>query len=409
MTRRLEVCTIPRRLDKRGNRHDRHLQIDDVGGGGRRSDASVACRRLAPNARPLAPATWQRAGRARCLVDRRLHPRCRPGRERRAAQRRRRDRAWRHDLRSPSAIGTGRFELRTLLPGAYLVRAHLSGFLASRGKTIDVRPSSRASSSIAMRRAFDGPGPGSTTLGAPSRRARGDAGRARRGRRTSGRGDRAASVPPNAPAGTDAATSQAPANDDHSEPAWRLRHRVGAFCKSHRMAVLDVADRRPADTAMFGATTAANRSPAQLAANLFSGTPFSGQLNLLTTSSFDDPQQLFNSDIFARSVAYISVGAPAGSHADWAVRGALSQADISVVGARRHLLDPRPAPATTTTSVSRTPRSATMAAIRRRCATSPTAAGTPARCTGSTPSPFRRRSRHLRRPLRALRLSRCRA
>ena len=33
--------------------------------------------------------------------------------------------------------------------------------------------------------------------------------------------------------------------------------------------------------------------------------------------------------IFASSVAYISVGAPAGSRADWAVRGAISQADIS--------------------------------------------------------------------------------
>jgi hypothetical protein len=38
---------------------------------------------------------------------------------------------------------------------------------------------------------------------------------------------------------------------------------------------------------------------------------------------------LFNGDTFARNVAYISVGAPAGSNAEWAVRGALSQADIS--------------------------------------------------------------------------------
>ena len=50
-------------------------------------------------------------------------------------------------------MAAGRFELRTLSPGSYLLRAHLSGFLASQGKTIEVRPSSRASSSIAMRRA----------------------------------------------------------------------------------------------------------------------------------------------------------------------------------------------------------------------------------------------------------------
>src|SRR5262245_12207560 len=33
---------------------------------------------------------------------------------------------------------SGRFELRTLSPGPYLVRAHLSGFSASRGQMVDV-------------------------------------------------------------------------------------------------------------------------------------------------------------------------------------------------------------------------------------------------------------------------------
>src|SRR4030095_15135720 len=78
----------------------------------------------------------------------------------------------------------------------------------------------------------------------------------------------------------------------------------------------------------FGAASPTSRTAAQLASNFFSA-PFSGQLNLLTTSSFDNPQQLFTGNNLARSVAYISVGAAAGSGADWAVRGALSQADIS--------------------------------------------------------------------------------
>ena len=45
----------------------------------------------------------------------------------------------------------GRFELRTLSPGPYLVRAHSSGFMASRGQLVDVRPSARSASSIALR------------------------------------------------------------------------------------------------------------------------------------------------------------------------------------------------------------------------------------------------------------------
>src|SRR5262249_54484612 len=41
---------------------------------------------------------------------------------------------------------SGHFELRTLSPGPYVVRAHLAGFVASRGQVIDVRPSARMSS-----------------------------------------------------------------------------------------------------------------------------------------------------------------------------------------------------------------------------------------------------------------------
>src|SRR6185369_6855274 len=48
---------------------------------------------------------------------------------------------------------SGRFELRTLSPGPYVLRAHLSGFVASRGQVVDVRPSGRSSSSIALRHA----------------------------------------------------------------------------------------------------------------------------------------------------------------------------------------------------------------------------------------------------------------
>src|SRR3989442_334921 len=45
----------------------------------------------------------------------------------------------------------GRFELRPLPPGPYLVRAHLTGFVAPRGQVVRVLPSARASSSIALR------------------------------------------------------------------------------------------------------------------------------------------------------------------------------------------------------------------------------------------------------------------
>ena len=42
-----------------------------------------------------------------------------------------------------------------LPPGPYLVRAHSSGFIASRGQIVDVRSSARSASSIALRHSRD--------------------------------------------------------------------------------------------------------------------------------------------------------------------------------------------------------------------------------------------------------------
>jgi hypothetical protein len=70
-------------------------------------------------------------------------------------------------------------------------------------------------------------------------------------------------------------------------------------------------------------------SSARLAANLFSATPLTGQVNLLTTGSFDTPVQLFSQDALSRNVAFLSVSAPVGDVADWSVRGALTRADLT--------------------------------------------------------------------------------
>src|SRR5688572_3489059 len=51
----------------------------------------------------------------------------------------------------------GRFDLQTLSPGPYLVRAHFSGYVAPRAQVIEVRSSGRTTSSIALRRAGTAP------------------------------------------------------------------------------------------------------------------------------------------------------------------------------------------------------------------------------------------------------------
>ncbi|HEX3702327.1 MAG TPA: TonB-dependent receptor [Vicinamibacterales bacterium] len=200
---------------------------------------------------------------------------------------------------------SGHFELRTLSPGPYLVRAHLSGFTASRGQIVDVHPSSRASSSIAMHHvASDRP-----VLAA-------------------GMGSSVGSAQPiDVDEAVPTGTSGSHPSDDHGEVAWRLRHARRGILKDAVVPDAVLADDEP-DTGTFGQNNLF-AAPARMASNFFSGTPFSGQFNLLTTGAFDSPQQLFTTDGFARSVAYVSVGAPVGSEADWTVHGALTQGDIS--------------------------------------------------------------------------------
>lgn len=203
---------------------------------------------------------------------------------------------------------SGRFILHTLSPGPYLVRAHSSGFIASRGQIIEVRPSNRTSSAIALRHAGPAAAPKVLTAGVN------------------------APVASPGPADGDPAAEPATSDANHGEVAWRLRHSRRSILKDATIPEEILADASPEPQGAFGTTGALERAvgtPARFASNLFGGTPFSGQFNLLTTGSFDTPQQLFTTDNLAGSIAYVSLGAPVGSQADWTMRGAVSQGAIA--------------------------------------------------------------------------------
>jgi hypothetical protein len=209
----------------------------------------------------------------------------------------------------------GRFELRTLSPGPYVLRAHLTGFVASRGQVVDVRPSARSSSAIALRHvSVAGAGAPYPILAAGI-----------------------ASTPDAPPPPPDTAASPSPAtattDDDHGEVAWRLRHARRGVLKDATLPVDMLAGDASAQAQAhgFGASNLfgrASESSARFAANLFAGTEFVGQVNLLTTGSFDTPRQLFTAD-FSHSTTYVALGAPVGEHADWTARAALTQGDLA--------------------------------------------------------------------------------
>jgi hypothetical protein len=208
---------------------------------------------------------------------------------------------------------SGRFELRALPPGPYLVRARLSGFIAPRGHVVQVLPSVSTPSSIALRHVVT-----ASIVSPPVVPA--------------GLGPVAAPEAVPAPDGAVAppAESHATAPDDGEEVTWRLRHARRSILNDAVQQVLVAANTGPNGFGPSHALGRAVESSARLATNFFADTPFSGQLNLLTTSSFDAVQDAFASRAFqGRSIANLAVSAPAGTNADWTVRGALTQGDIA--------------------------------------------------------------------------------
>jgi len=127
-------------------------------------------------------------------------------------------------------------------------------------------------------------------------------------------------------------------DDDHDEVAWRIRHLKRSVLKdATEQAVVDDGGGDGLDDggSTFDPVAAANFSHptgdlmTRMAASLLTDFPLVGQLNLLTTGSFDSPQQLASAGTLARGVAQMSIGSSAGRHGDWSVQGAMTQGDVA--------------------------------------------------------------------------------
>jgi hypothetical protein len=193
---------------------------------------------------------------------------------------------------------SGRFALQELPPGEYSVRAHLVGFAASPRENVRLGTTGPATFTLQLRR-----------LETPVA--------------TSGRSEIAAR--PIVAAGFSLpqveAAPEDPANDDHShsDTAWRLRHLTRSILKDAANTVMPASDEPDTDDSTRRATSFANA--------LFSDLPFSGEVNLLTSSAFG-PGELFSGNALPRGIAYLSIGAPAGA-GEWALKAAMSQGDLS--------------------------------------------------------------------------------
>jgi hypothetical protein len=192
----------------------------------------------------------------------------------------------------------GRFTFRNLPAGPYLVRAHLQQYLPARGRLVQVTPDAKNATTIALTRRSDANSPAVV----------------------------AASVIPdeNPPA-----AQPAEPEHGHDELAWRLRHLKRSVLKNAGEAIVHSDD----DSSMFGDSLSglsrAVGHSARLASSFFDDLALSGQFNLITTTSFDRPQDLFSMNVdVPRSIAYVALEAP-GSSGDWTMRGSITQGDVS--------------------------------------------------------------------------------
>jgi hypothetical protein len=221
---------------------------------------------------------------------------------------------------------SGRFTMRSVPAGTYLVRVQGRGFAASKREFLQVLPSRGTQHLVRLHRLGDG------TVADLSAQPQ-----------LLAAGVSASQLP--APTATSAVSStvdKSPIpeqpndnNDDHSTTAWRLRH-------VKRSVLRDATNEYMADD--FGKNSYGDdywREKAQFTlrdwtaglgratANFLTGTTLSGRVQLMTASAFDEPFEAFSSSDMPSGVAYFSLGAPVSAKTAWTVEAAVMQGDVS--------------------------------------------------------------------------------
>lgn len=179
-------------------------------------------------------------------------------------------------LGSASAVAVtdrgGAFVLRALPAGPYMVRVHLSGFAPSRRQLIEVRGASQSRFAATLQRTF--PSPGSKAPPPPTLLAAGMA-------------PLGAVLDPLLLAPPPSADDPAKSSEDRTEKAWRIRHLPRSVLKDTTDRVAKYpASHGSADKVQSGTAAAIARAMGS-SVRLLADLPLTGQVNLLTSSSFD--------------------------------------------------------------------------------------------------------------------------
>lgn len=177
----------------------------------------------------------------------------------------------------------GQYRITELPAGPYVVRVHRDGYAGGRSTLVNVRPATKAPSSFTLKREPEVASAGVSVEAGPR---------------------------------------------DESPLAWRLRRLTRSVLKDDQPGtpiVTEIDEAWFADTPSF--FTRAFDASARLASSVLA-TPFTGQVNLLTATAYDDSGEMVNFAP-ANGVAFFALGAPVGDHGDWSARAAMNGGDIS--------------------------------------------------------------------------------
>ncbi|HKY23142.1 MAG TPA: TonB-dependent receptor [Vicinamibacterales bacterium] len=203
----------------------------------------------------------------------------------------------------------GRYTLRELPFGPYILSVHSRGYFKSRGRTIQLTTTRTSVPEIQLARAGAPKAPVVTAEPVPVLPI------------VSTTQLAGFSIDAAQPASTSEDSTYEPADESEAaETAWRLRHLPRSILKEVASDAV-WADNDEEPTRWLG--NAATLVPIAF----FSDLPLSGQVNLMTIESFQRPGEIFNADA-ARNVAFVSVNTQAAGGA-WSMQGAMTQGDLS--------------------------------------------------------------------------------
>lgn len=209
----------------------------------------------------------------------------------------------------------GSYRLRALPPGPYLVRAHLSGYLASRRQLVEVRAGGPSRHAVALRRlgladVSSTPEPTRVLAASFSLAA-------------------APGQPARVTSGVQSAIirTASASGADPDEVTWRLRHLNRSVLKdTTEIGTGLVPTKEPPAVVAPESQSPWSRtiSSSLRAGSVLASLPLSAEVKFLTTGALDGADSIFSPSTLGNNIAYLSLSGPVWG-ADWSAKAVLSQ------------------------------------------------------------------------------------